>query len=134
MGSTRIGIRFWIWICYDGTIVKPKTYQLWLRSGAIITLVLLVISIPLGLGMLIGLLASWYNYTRNVRYSNHVILTARYSKGAVIFYAMTSIVVMVLPFLLSLRFTQWFNPFTVAFGLLWIKPIILIFEYPEDKT
>ena len=113
--------------------MKPRTYQIWLRSGTIITIVLLVLSIPLGLGMLIGLLASWYNYTRNVRYCSAVVETARYSKGGVIFYAMTSIAVMVLPFLLSLRFTQWFNPFTVALGLLWIKPVILLFEYREDE-
>ena len=98
------------------------------------TIVLLVLSIPLGLGMAFGLLASGYNYSRNVRYVDHLLSTRHFSKGGTIFYAMTSIVVMVIPFLLAYRFPTIINGITIALGLLWIKPIILLFEYREEKA
>lgn len=84
--------------------------------------------------MAIGLLVSGYNYSRNVRYVDHLLSTRHYSKGGSIFYALTSVVVMIIPFLFAFRFPQFFNAFTVALGLLWIKPIILIGEYREDKA
>lgn len=84
--------------------------------------------------MALGLLASGYNYSRNVRYVDHLLKTTRFSKGGIIFYAMTSIVVMTIPFLVAFKFPQYFSLLTVALGLLWIKPMILLFEYREDKA
>lgn len=82
--------------------------------------------------MLLGTLAALYNYSRNVRYVDDLLQKAKFSKAGCLFFSFTSIAVMAIVFLIGWRFPHWVSIYTVALGLLWVKPVILVCEYRKE--
>ncbi len=105
--------------------MSPSQQRIWLISGVLVAILLLIIRLDLCLGMMVGMLASAYNYSRTSRYVTHLLKNGK--KGALFFFT-GNYVVMILAFCIAIALDEWVSIYTVALGLFWVKPVIVLTE------
>lgn len=101
--------------------------KIWLFSGLILACGFLFFRLDLCLGMIVGMIASAYNYSRTTRYVDHLLHSDNGKKGSYFFF-LSNYVVMILAFCIAAVLNEYISFFTVALGLFWIKPVVVITE------